>query len=300
MRTIKLKNPQASEDVWYGITVGAGEYSDAISEAERMSLVFNVKVNQDIWSTPAKLVINDGESDLDPAQADNWLKGTIAHEVIPKAPANDFTLKPLGIVHKHIDSSSFVKSITLSNKDGSTYDYSCSGYTPAPWDCIYNSTSELRSGIIGVDSEEGTVTLHDDSLANGDYSLCQSVNMDWHVYTDEDPAPTYIYLWGTIFDVANYGDDDLIRMQIVDLDGWGVAAGLYTQEQFEAMGSDVLIKEYDECWARHAAKVGKFMTPDGAPGEIPVGLYLRLKYYPKDSSKTDIKVWVDYIVTIKD
>jgi len=76
MRIIKLKNPQAISDVWYGLTVDAGEYSDIISEIDRLGLLISAKVNQDIWSTPAKLVISDGGNDLSAADGDSWLKGS--------------------------------------------------------------------------------------------------------------------------------------------------------------------------------------------------------------------------------
>jgi hypothetical protein len=66
------------------------------------------------------------------------------------------------------------------------------------------------------------------------------------------------------------------------------------------MGSLYVVKEYDECWVNHLDKLTRLMTPDGAPGEIPSGLYLRVKYYPKDATKTDIKIWIDYIITVKD
>ena len=95
-------------------------------------------------------------------------------------------------------------------------------------------------------------------------------------------------LWGCYVHVKDFGDDDHVCMQIVDIDdvlGYGV---------------NVVIKEYDEVWCQTIAKSSTaFFTPDGAPGDIPAGLYARILYYPKDATKTDIKFWADYILTIR-
>lgn len=75
MRTIVLKNPQVTEDTWNGQSIAASGSYTIQSESERDSFATDSKVNQDIWSSPAKLVINDGENDLSPVEADRWLKG---------------------------------------------------------------------------------------------------------------------------------------------------------------------------------------------------------------------------------
>ena len=68
---------------------------------------------------------------------------------------------------------------------------------------------------------------------------------------------------------------DWASFQVVDKDGLGVALGLYTQEQFDALG-EVVLKQYI---------VKRFIHPDypmvikaEAPGLIYVGLYLRCNY----------------------
>ena len=74
MRTIILKNPQGSSDTWVGQTIAASGTYTIQSEQERDVFSNNDKVNQDIWSDPVKLVVNDGVNDLSPSAGDKWLK----------------------------------------------------------------------------------------------------------------------------------------------------------------------------------------------------------------------------------
>lgn len=217
------------------------------------------------------------------------------NKVTPAAPLNEYELKPYGIMHKHIDSSGYVYDITLSNKDENNYDYSCT-VDPEYYDCIWGSYGQLRSGVLSVDTENNTLETFYDDLDNGTYKISKTIDIDYQLPTGEHSV---FYLWGMFFTAKDYADDDLARLQIVDKDGLGVLAGWYTQEEFEAIGSLYVVKEYDECWVDQMNKLVYIKTPDGAPGEIPAGLYLRIKYYPKDETKTDIKLWIDYSITIK-
>jgi len=74
MRIIKIKNLQDSSDIYCGITIGSGEYYQLQSIGERDEFVNSTKVSQHLWSDPAKIAINDGESDLSSAAGDKWLK----------------------------------------------------------------------------------------------------------------------------------------------------------------------------------------------------------------------------------
>jgi len=215
--------------------------------------------------------------------------------VIPSAPSNDYDLHIFNVGHKHIDSSDQVFDITLSDKSGSQYNFSCT-QTPAYYDCIIQNHSEIRDGIESVDGN--VLTTFSGLLANGLSSLIKPIDIDVHVYLQDRNDP-YYYLWGLCASANDYGEDDLVRLQVVDKDGIGVALGWYTQEEFEAMGSLYVIKEYDECWVDQLNRLTKVLTPDGSPGQLPSGVYLRIKYYPKDITKTDIKFWVDYIITVK-
>lgn len=213
--------------------------------------------------------------------------------VIPTAPKNEYSLLPYGMVHAHLNSSSNVVDITLSAKVGDTYDFSCSR-TPSFYDCLTNGDSSIRDGVMSVNG--GKLTTFYGRLEEGTYHLCQPFVLDFDF-------PTYyqVYsMWGCYVSAKDFGEDDLVRLQIVDKVGVGVQLGLYSQEEFDAMGGECVIKEYDECWIHQLDKVGRAMTPDGAPAIIYAGLTARALYYPKDITKTDIKVWLDYIVSIKD
>lgn len=96
------------------------------------------------------------------------------------------------------------------------------------------------------------------------------------------------YLWGCSSHVKDFGEDDYIEMQIIDKDN------------VLGYGENTVLKEYDQVWCQTIAKsTAPFFTPDGAPGEIPGGVYARVLYYPSDALKTDIKLWIDYIITVK-
>jgi len=119
MRIIKLKNAQETEDTWYNTTIDAGEYSEELTEIERAAMSLDYKVNQDLWSSPAKLVINDGENDLDSVSGDNWLKGNITQSVINE-PANTFTMQMVA------------KDATATKNSTTSIDFKIENYTDFP------------------------------------------------------------------------------------------------------------------------------------------------------------------------
>jgi len=294
-----MKTKQVSWSVFKGICDAIGidnidlrcipyesEYSVYLFEANS----FNIETVIDRNPTDS--------TDLDDFE-DNYLEHCNKHtnEVItPTSPKNEYDLKPYGVVHKHIDSSDQVFSITLSNKSDTTYDYSCSE-VPQFYDCITQDDSQIRDEVYSVDTESGTVTTFSGNLVEGSGTLIRPINIDFQFPTNIEVD--IFYMWGVYFSAEGFGEDDLVRLQIIDDIGVGVALGLYTQQEFEAMGSEVILKEYDECWVNQLNKIGCVYTPDGAPGEIYAGLKARIKYYAKDATKTNIKVWGDYIITIK-
>jgi hypothetical protein len=219
----------------------------------------------------------------------------IAKEIIPTAPKNEFDLSIFDMGHKHIDSSAQIFDITLSLKSGVQYNYSCA-QTPAYYDCLMQNHSEIRDGV--ASEESGVITTFYGNLAEGAATLAKPVDIDVPVKMLNNSDPFY-YLWGVYVTAADYGEDDLVRLQVIDKDGIGVELGWYTQEQFEAMGSLYVIKEYDECWIGQLEKLAKVLTPDGSPGQLPNGVYLRAKYYPKDITKTNIRFWFDPIISVK-
>jgi hypothetical protein len=251
----------------------------------------------------SNITINDGFQDLSVVNAVDLIrnyKQVLATEsgvavFKPTAPKNEYSLKPYGLAHKHIDSSDQIYDITLSNKDELEIDYSNCTTTPQFYDCIFQEHSEIRDGVQSVDGD--TITTFMGRLDPAKTAkLSRPVNIDYKIETMEEVD--FVYLWGIFISAEDCGDDDITRLQICDPDEVGVAAGLYTSEQIQAMA--YIVKEYDECWAKHINELIEFNGPDGAPGEILNGMVLRVKYYCKDTSKTDIKVHVDYKITIKE
>jgi hypothetical protein len=224
----------------------------------------------------------------------DYLNGKKAVLVQPTSPLNEYTLKPFGLTFAKINSSTQISDITLSNKSENTYNFSCT-QVPAFYDCITSSDNTIRDGVYDVDG--GSLTTFYGAAPNGDYKLIKPINIDCQVPVGQG-FDTF-YLWGCYGSIYEYGEADTIRLQIIDKDGVGVELGWYTQEQFDYMG-EFLVLEYDECWVNHVSGIKKLMTPDGAPGEIASGLYLRVKYYPKDVTKTDIRFYLDYILTVKE
>lgn len=77
-RTIKIKNLQSIDDVYNGQLISASGYHTIQCEFERMSFANDEKINEHLWSSPAKILINDGTNDLtDKATGERWLKGNL-------------------------------------------------------------------------------------------------------------------------------------------------------------------------------------------------------------------------------
>lgn len=93
MKTIRLKNNTQTADYWIGVLIQPGQYYQLQNDTDLHLAINEPKVNQDIWSTPANLIINDGISDLDPASGDKWLKGVNVAEVTTQFEKSDKTTK---------------------------------------------------------------------------------------------------------------------------------------------------------------------------------------------------------------
>lgn len=290
---VKVKNNTAGPKTWSGDAYAVAaerQLSNLDIEKYRNDSTFLAAV------TSSEAVIGDGSQYFNSSDGMNWLMGALPQEVTPTSPKNEYNLKPYGVTHKHIDASTQIFDIILSNKNGVTYNYSC---TEALYfdDCLFQDHFETRDGVLAGDVIAGTVTTFSGNLAAGTAKLSKPIDMD---YKFTDDSYTTFYVWGVFCSFLGYGEDDLARLQIVDLDGVGVSYGWYTQAEFDAMGGFYIVQEYDECWVAQLDALKKVMTPDGAPANVPLGLYMRVKYYPTDATKTDIKMWVDYIVTVKE
>jgi hypothetical protein len=288
----KVKNATQETRTWCGQEILSGQYYELqSSEILRWA---NDSVFLSVIGT-GEALMNNGDIDVtDVNMAISLLKNLLPVEVTPTAPKSEYNLRPYGLGHKHIDASEQIFDITLSNKSGQDIDYSNCSATPQFYDCIFQDHSEIRDGVMSVDGS--TITTFMGRLSEGAAKLSRPVNIDYKVEIVE--VVYIVYLWGIYCNSEGSGEDDIMRLQVCDPDEVGVAAGLYTHEQIVAM--NYIVKEYDECWVKHADKITEFNSPDGSPAQIMVGMVLRIKYYCKDPTKTDIKVWSDYKITIKD
>ena len=215
----------------------------------------------------------------------DWLQGidrsiVVANEklmVTPEAPVHDYGLRPYGLVHKHLDASGNIFDITLSNKNGNNIDYSNCSVTPASYDCIKQDHSAVRDGVYSVNGN--TLTMFMGQLQNGAATLVKPIYIDYLIAAMEEVNS--LDFWGMFFSAENFGEDDVIRIQELDGDG-------------------NLLKEFDDCWVSHLNGIKFLATPKGAPWEMSVGNTIRLSYYPSDIEKTNIKVWADYWLTVRD
>jgi len=94
-RVIRIKNCQESSDVYCGQTIAASEYYTIQSDTERFKFAVDSKINQHLWSDPAKILINDGDKDLDVETGDQWLKLIDKQELDGKKIVHQ-TSRPLG------------------------------------------------------------------------------------------------------------------------------------------------------------------------------------------------------------
>lgn len=76
MQIIKIKNIQDSSDTYCGQVIDSGEYYTIQNIQEATKFAQDDKVNQHLWSDPAKILISNGIQDFtDKNIGDNWLKG---------------------------------------------------------------------------------------------------------------------------------------------------------------------------------------------------------------------------------
>lgn len=239
--------------------------------------------------------------------------------VTPTAPKNEYCMQPYGSVKGHIVSSEKACPITLSNKqsDGFTFTYSCT-LIPALGDYIFQKNFTKRAYIIAINNIDNTLTVSGDDDCDildegiGHYSCgewidCKIVN--WNSCT---------YLWGAILKViwskANIVDD-FIELSIIDHSDlfkndeycqavFGCTAN-YVSPILLNMGFEYSdeyshwTKYYDQSWVI-TCNSKDMKTPDGSPGQIPCGLYLRLSYFTSVSDDTITDIYIDYYPTNKE
>jgi hypothetical protein len=198
----------------------------------------------------------------------------------PTVPRNEFQLNPQGLHARRFLNSDYLGTITLSNKNGATYDY-VKSLTPdlVHEDCIWFFNSEGYFERHYIESATATtLELEDDTLPNGTYNLSRKLVVNYQL----DPNTELQELWGIMGEMLG-------------------ELGKYDWDVCEVLNPETMeeIKRYDEVWTSHLNKLVKIMTPDGSPGPLPP-LLLRVDHYHATDDFTGNVFKLDYITTIKD
>jgi len=276
----KIKNNTDSIKTWCSQEIQPGEYYE-VQDVEKSRWAHDSTLIVSVANGDA--IVNDGDVDvLEINNAINTLKENLPTITSSTIPENSTEMKPYGLGHEHFDSSANkIFDLTLTNKTGNYYTYSCSTI-PESFDCIYTTNKNRMDEIEEVTVNNSTIETFEGRLSNGAHKLVKPYVLDFRF---PDSIPTY-KLWGMYADCADYGEDDHCCMQIVDLDnvlGYGAGA---------------VLKEYDEKWARSIAKSRAMLgSPANDFGDILAGLYGRVLWYCSDITKTDVKLWLDYELT---
>ncbi len=150
-KTIIIKNNTNSIKTYAGQEIGLGEEHVIQSETIRESFAIDPLLNQDIWSTPAGAIINDGSNDLSPSEGDSWLKG------ISLAPSDEEG-KPL-----------IRTSVT---KTSWHYEPRAIDFFTSKYNSIYNRKHDGATIDDGSDYDDATMVFYNGSgteLKRGDY-----------------------------------------------------------------------------------------------------------------------------------
>lgn len=239
-------------------------------------------------------------------------------------PINEHCMQPFGCEKGYFKSlnapeGDYVCAITLSNKsaNGLTFNYT-SNLVPEVGNYIFQNENSRRSWITDVDLTNETITVERNTLDDGVgiYSkgyYTDSLVRDW---------ADLMYLWGITLNVQEYEGGvlesdpcaDLIELSIVDKDDlfltdaycqkyFGVnatqAEPFLIERGFELNGEyGHWTKYYDESWIISCN--GMYTpSPDGSPGEIPAGQYLRLAFFTTENEEHEYHIFADYYPTSK-
>jgi hypothetical protein len=190
MRVIKIKNLQDVTDFYEFVNINSGEYYTIADEHERQRIADSLKVYQHLFSDPAKILINDGNSDLtNPIDGLCWLKSDIDKVKIDYEPA--FTSKTTIDGHK-LFRRKHGFSITIPANSSNEVKFN------VPYPMAKINKAEVVGGHIGdyvdfkvYDTPSGDISGYPDVLLN---------QFGFNVYIAE----------GFYEDVSNY-DADLIE-----------------------------------------------------------------------------------------
>jgi hypothetical protein len=315
----KIKNNSSEAKVWCGQEIQPSEYYE-IQAMEETRWANDSSLLIDISNSIA--IVNNGTDDIsDINTAIDYLKNNLPIKIENSdkpiitsngAPQNSDCMEPWGCEKTYFAANTQNFEITLSNKNGNTFDYVCS-QPLAIGDYVFQDYYSKRSWV--KEFTGTTVTFSDERpvlLENGVGRYVIGHYLDVLV-VDWKPV---MYLWGLFFNARNAGYDDFIEFSVVDYAD--IFAG-YPDEALESMGFEknneylningnpAWTKYYDEQWSANLKVgyedkpgVGSFVpTPDGAPGELAPGLYLRISYFTSHEASEVTHFYLDYSPTSK-
>ena len=247
-----------------------------LTEAEQTTVNFKANLSteeEDVLN--ALVVAHDPVNSEEPPQ-----------RVQPTVVYNEHLLVPRGLKKGRFKASDYSAEITLSDRNGDIFTYACAK-VPLVGSLITQDDASKRAIVLAVDEQNSTVQLKAAfTLSLDDFDLQQACilsnpfNIDTVASFEDFQA---LFLWGLTFQARNYGEDDMLVFRVM----------MPTEQGL------VQIKEYERTWVNNVHKMGIMLTPDGAPGEIPAGIVLRIEYYTLKTNEDIIHFNSDFIFTVK-
>lgn len=242
--------------------------------------------------------------------------------VTPTCPVNEHCMQPWGCNKGCVIGIQNTCAITLTNMSNGGYTFNYTASLPVKvGDYVFQENYSKRNWISAIDTQNQTITFSNErginTIVEGDgiYSIGKWID------TAVPNWSQVMQLWGVTLsarfeDVSpSSGINDFLEFSIVDLDDlfknndvtqalFGVNAA-DAEPYISGMGFEDngeyghWTKYYDESWL--VSVDGKqIKSPDGAPGEILAGLYLRLSIFTSVISNTMSHYFIDYYPTSKD
>lgn len=199
--------------------------------------------------------------------------------VTPTVPKNEFQLNPQGLHARRFVKENYLGTITLTNKDGLTYNFTrTTSVNIQHEDCLWywDNQGYFKRVYINTFTSD-TVTLESE-LFEGTYNISHKIIINYQL----DVNTAIQELWGVMADVVgDVGRYDWDVCEVIDPE----------------TGNE--IKRYDEIWTAHLNHLVRILGPDESPAPMPP-VQLRIDHYHADDDFVGNIFRGDYITTIKD
>lgn len=122
-----------------------------------------------------------------------------------------------------------------------------------------------------IKTESQTTPLNRFELRGAKSDLTVPANsvrtLDFKIENADGEAFSVRHYFGANIDVVGGDRKDFVKLRVIDKDN------------VLGYGENVTLKEYADWYVDPILALGGFMTPDGAPGAIPVGCYVSIEYH---------------------